>query len=240
MERAHVRAWPALRTAVIEGWLWRASGGGSQRANSVSTIDFIGNDPEAAIDAVEARYRAEGMVPRFQLFDESEPRDLSERLRRRGYRQTEATVTLFKRPITAPIVAPVGDIEARDHPWDAWRSVYLGEITESRRAINTLILDGIQPPARFFGARLDGRLAATALCVIEGGCAVVECVATASSARRRGAGRMVMQALENWAAEQRADWLGLQVVATNAPALGLYEGLGFQPGAHNTFWMPPD
>jgi hypothetical protein len=42
MERAHVFAWPALRTAVIDGWLWRASGGGSQRANSVSTIDFHG------------------------------------------------------------------------------------------------------------------------------------------------------------------------------------------------------
>jgi len=47
MERAHVQAWPALHTARIDGWLWRASGGGSQRANSVSTIDFTGTDPQS-------------------------------------------------------------------------------------------------------------------------------------------------------------------------------------------------
>ena len=52
MERAHVLAWPALRTRTIDGWLWRSSGGGSLRANSVSAIDFTGNDVHAAIDTV--------------------------------------------------------------------------------------------------------------------------------------------------------------------------------------------
>ena len=52
MERAHVHAWPPLHTQNIDGWLWRSSGGGSQRANSVSTIDFTGNDPDGAIAAV--------------------------------------------------------------------------------------------------------------------------------------------------------------------------------------------
>src|SRR3978361_2015412 len=56
MERAHVLAWPALSTANIDGWLWRSSGGGSQRANSVSTVDFTGNNLDHAIDAVERRY----------------------------------------------------------------------------------------------------------------------------------------------------------------------------------------
>ena len=58
MERAHVLAWPALNTAIIDGWLWRSSGGGSNRANSVSTIDFHGADLEAAIAEVESRYQA--------------------------------------------------------------------------------------------------------------------------------------------------------------------------------------
>ena len=234
MERAHVHAWPALRTANIEGWLWRASGGGSQRANSVSTVDFTGNDPEAAIDAVEARYRAEGMTPRFQAFDETEPHDLQERLRRRGYRQTEATITLCKQP--APL--PSGDVETRDHAWDGWRAVYLGQITENRREMNNRILDRIPQPAAFFAARLDRELAATALCVIDAGCAVVECVATDTPARRRGAARLVMQALEAWAAGQGCDALCLQVVESNGPALALYAGLGFQASARNSFWMP--
>src|ERR1700734_1637215 len=43
LERLHVRAWPAGETARLDGWLWRWSGGASQRANSVATIDFTGN-----------------------------------------------------------------------------------------------------------------------------------------------------------------------------------------------------
>src|SRR3569623_760018 len=42
IERLHVRAWPALETANIDGWLWRRSGGGSNRANSVATVRFTG------------------------------------------------------------------------------------------------------------------------------------------------------------------------------------------------------
>jgi GNAT superfamily N-acetyltransferase len=182
---------------------------------------------------VEARYRAEAMTPRFQVFDETEPHDLPDRLRRRGYRQTEATITLCKRP--AP--SAVGDVEIRDHAWDAWRAVYLSQITETRRETNNRILNRIPLPAAFFGARLDMGLAATALCVIDTGCAVVECVATEASARRRGAARIAMQALETWAAQQGCDVLCLQVVETNAPALALYTGLGFRPVARNCFWM---
>jgi N-acetylglutamate synthase len=69
MERAHVLAWPALRTARIDGWLWRSSGGGSQRANSVSTVDYCGSDLDVAIDTVEARYNSVGMPARFHTFD---------------------------------------------------------------------------------------------------------------------------------------------------------------------------
>lgn len=234
MERAHVCAWPALRSERIAGWLWRASGGGSQRANSVSTVDFIGNEPEKAIDAVEARYRAGAMTPRFQTYDETNPPDLPERLQRRGYRCTETTVTLCKRPVRSQPV----EVDMRDHAWEGWRTVYLGQITENRRAINALILDHIPQPAQFFAARLDGCLAATALCVIDAGCAVVECVATNHTLRRRGAARIVMQALESWAAGQGADLLALQVVETNTPAMRLYEGLGFRQAARNHFWMP--
>lgn len=234
MERAHVRAWPALRTERVEGWLWRLSGGGSQRANSVSTIEFHGDDPDAAIAQVEALYAAADMPPRFQTFDETEPPFLPDRLQLLGYRQSEATITMFKQPTVHPSVPGV---EMRDVAWDAWRSVYLAEITENRRRINNRILDGIPAPAAFFAMHLDGAPVATALCAVDAGCGVVECVATNQMARRRGAARAVMLALESWASLQGADLLGLQVVQTNAPAVNLYASLGFVPGAINRFWV---
>lgn len=233
MERAHVLAWPALNAATVDGWLWRASGGGSQRANSVSTVDFHGADPHAAVADIEARYRARGGPARFQTFDETSPPGLVDLLRARGYREGEPTVTMLKRIETAG-----GDagVEVRDHPWPAWRACYLGEITEDRRAVNSLILDRVPPPRAFFGCCQGSQVVSTALCVAGFGCAVVECVATRPDARRRGAARAVLNALERWAARRDADLIGLQVVPTNVAAVALYQSLGFVTGATNRFW----
>src|SRR5437660_2414899 len=94
IERLHVRAWPAFETADIDGWLWRYSGGGSQRANSVSALAFQGADADAAIAEAEARYRARGASPLFQVCHVNAPGDLDERLQRRGYRLQEPCTAL--------------------------------------------------------------------------------------------------------------------------------------------------
>jgi ribosomal protein S18 acetylase RimI-like enzyme len=113
----------------------------------------------------------------------------------------------------------------------------LGEIVENRRAVNSLILDRIPAPRAFFGCRRGGEIVATALCVAGFGCAVVECVATRADIRRQGAARSVLSALESWAAQQEVDWIGLQVVADNAPAVALYQRRGFVAGATNSYWV---
>lgn len=234
MERAHVRAWPALRMERIDGWLWRSSGGGSQRANSVSAVDFSGSDVTAAIEAVEARYAAEDGIARFQLFDESRPLGLADALASRGYVGGNTTRTMFRRPGAA---AAPAQVEIRDHAWDEWLEVYLGEITPDRRAVNREILRSVPEPRAFFGYRSGGRIVSTALCVVGFGCAVIECVATRVDSRRLGGARVVMGGLLEWASFQGADMVGLQVVADNAPAIRLYESLNFTSGATNMFWV---
>ena len=97
IERAAVAAWPALETADINGWLWRYSGGGSQRANSVSPLHFEGSDIDGALAAVEARYRARGAAAMFQICDVNVPTDLDQRLEQRGYRLQEPCTCLAKR-----------------------------------------------------------------------------------------------------------------------------------------------
>ncbi len=234
MERCHVKAWPAFETRDIQGWHWRYSGGGSQRANSVSTVDFIGDDPVAAVEAAETLYRAKNTVARFQTFDHTQPAGLDNVLQARGYRETESTITMLKRIVagTAP-----SDTERYNRAEPEWQQVYLGEITENRRAVNLRSLENIPWPRAFFGCRRDGWLISTALSVTGFGCAVVECVATRADSRRQGGADAVLRALEAWAATQDADLLGLQVVATNAPAIALYERLGYVAGARNRFWV---
>src|SRR5580693_7039122 len=107
IERLHVRAWPALETADLHGWLWRYSGGGSQRANSVSTVRFDGNDLAAAIEEVEARYRASGVPPRFQTFDLTAPTGLAGLLQARGYAEGESTITMARQTSSREFPADV-------------------------------------------------------------------------------------------------------------------------------------
>ncbi len=257
MEHAHVHAWPALQTHFIDGWRLRSSGGGSQRANSVSALEFTGTDLAAAITAVEAHYRACHAAPMFHTFEESAPPGLAAALQARGYQKAEDTITMFKPlghpgqradagflpcsadavPHHAPGAAPVGEIGMTADPGADWITAYLAEITPDRRLMNSRIVAAIPQPRAYFTLRHAGVVAATALCVISAGCAVIECVTTRTSLRRQGFARRLLTAAEDWAANQDADVIGLQVGAANVPAVQLYRQLGFLPGARNSFWV---
>jgi N-acetylglutamate synthase len=234
IERLHVRAWPALETADVNGWLWRYSGGGSQRANSVSTVQFRGDDPVEAVEEIEARYRARGAAARFQTFDLTAPTGLTGLLQKRGYLEGETTITRAK---PAAAREPPADVAVADRPDPEWREVYLGAITESRRAINAKILGAIPPPCAWLSCRRGGRVISTGLCIADGAFAVVECMATRAEARRQGGADAVLATIEAWAAARGVRTLALQVVAANPPALALYRRRGFEPVATNRFWI---
>ena len=234
MERAHVKAWPALRTQRVDGWLWRSSGGGSQRANSVSTLDYEGADPVFSLEKVETLYRETGAPTRLQSFSGSRPGNLATLLSARGYTEGETTLTMAK-PLEALPSAPPIEISERATP--EWLEVYLGVITENRRAVNSKIIEGIPRPRAFFVHRQAGRAVSTALCVVHEDCAVIECVATRADARGQGAAMGVLSALEAWALGEGARLLGLQVSEGNSPALALYARLGFAAVDRNRFWL---
>ena len=55
IEQAAVYAWPATETRCIDGWLWRCSGGHSQRANSVSPLRFAVRDASELARVLQTR-----------------------------------------------------------------------------------------------------------------------------------------------------------------------------------------
>ncbi|MGA3005225.1 MAG: GNAT family N-acetyltransferase [Acetobacteraceae bacterium] len=248
LERLHVRAWPASETVRINGWLWRWSGGGSQRANAVSTIDFIGNDMADALDRVEARYRAKDSPSQLHTFDLSQPSGLPALLTARGYAMGETTLTMLA---TAPIPSPpidmpptdmpptgsAADVAVANDPGTEWLDLYMAAITDSRRAVNRQILRRIPDPRAFFSVRSGGRVISVALGVVNGGHAIAECVATREDARGRRGADTAMRALITWAVSLGAHTVGLQVVEQNQPAIALYRRLGFQTACTNRFWV---
>lgn len=225
IERAAVHAWPARETRDIDGWLWRYSGGGSQRANSVSSLAFVGANVDEAIDEVERLYFSRSGPSRFQVIDSlSQPADLDQRLEARGYRLHEPVSTLAKRLVEC--ASPPG-IRALDQPSDGWMEVYLSNIAPDRHASAPSILATIPAPRAFFALAAGGQVISTALAVQCGDVVIAECVGTRREARRSGAASRVMAALESWGRAQGASIAALQAVMGNVPAQQLYAALGY-------------
>ena len=195
---------------------------------------FHGDDPEAALDDIEARYREQNAATRVSIYDLTEPADLTPRLRARGYRNDETTLTMAK--LVQSRDAPA-HVDVSEHPGDEWREVYLGSITENRRLVNARILESIPRPCAWFACRRDGRVISTGLGVADGAFAVIECMATRAEVRRQGGADAVLRSLEAWAIARGVKTLALQAVADNSAAIPLYTRFGFAPVAINRFWQ---
>lgn len=226
IERAAVHAWPASETQNIAGWLWRYSGGASQRANSVSTLAFDGADTIAAIEEAEELYFCRGAVSRFQVGTElAAPADLDLQLERRGYRLEEPVTTLARR-LGQPSW-PAG-IEITAQPTAGWMEVYLSNIAPNRHAAAPAILDAVPAPRAFLSYVSGGQVVSTALAVLHDHIVIAECVGTRAEARRTGGARKVMAALEAWGSARGARIAALQAVAANEPAQRFYAALGYR------------
>lgn len=233
MLRLAIDAWPALAVADIDGWLWRSSGGGSKRANSVATLAYNGTDVASAIATVGRRYRERGQLVRFQVEEIGVPTGLAEHLIARGYVLEETTVNMAKSIASQELaLADKGDgCSHTRSPTLDWLAVYLSAITPDRRVVNEQIVHSVPKPRAYFLCRHEGQPISSGLCVASGDVAIVECMATAPSVRRSGGARRILAAIENWARQQGARTLFLQVVEINAPAVALYEQTGFKPVA---------
>jgi GNAT superfamily N-acetyltransferase len=226
IERASIRFWQPHEQRMIGGWIWRYSNGGSQRANSVATLDEPGMELDQAIAVAERLYRERGAPAWFQVTEVSRPADLDRILESRGYAVSDPCVTLA-RPLGREEAAPAPDIAIDSNLTDGWFETYASVITPDRRAQARAILERVPLPRAFCMLRRNGIPVATALCVVSGPIARIKCVATLAAARRTGAAEAVMQTAMSWAASAGARRMALGVTEANAPARALYAKLGF-------------
>jgi N-acetylglutamate synthase len=234
IERAAARSWPAIETADVDGWLARASSGGSVRANSVSALDWHGSDLDASIARVIGFYGERCAIPRFTITEVDQPKGLDAALEARGWRAGDEHVTMAKE-IAGPaaITAPEGltgvgsSVIRHDIPTEPWLGVYLEGLTPSRRAVAPRLVAGVPSPRAFFSCLRDGETVGSGLTVLDGSLASVQCMATIPTARRSGVAQSVLAAIEAWARSHGARRLYLQAEGGNIAAVSLYARIGF-------------
>lgn len=225
LELLAARGWQGLETGRLGDWLLRAGGGFTGRANSA----LVTGDPPCPLDAAVAEvgrwYAERGLRPQAQVpLPGSEAADAA--FAAAGWTTHEDVLVL-----TAPLVAweaPEVPVDLATAPDDAWLAGYRYRGTPLPPVAAQVLTNADDPV--FASVRLEpapAPLAAVARGVLVEDWLVVTAVTVAEAARRRGLATALMAALGGWARDRGGRRCLLQVVETNAPALGLYDRLGF-------------
>jgi GNAT superfamily N-acetyltransferase len=236
VEEACINGFPALRTALLGGWLLRFSGSTRRTANSVTPLPNFAGDIDELITGCEAMYRWRGRQTIFRIpsfLDQAADRALAAR----GYTD-EAESCVIHGPIAPVAVAAAGlspgEVRLHDAPtaeWFAAMARLQGQTTE-QHAVYRQILQSLLLPAAFAEATLGGETVAMAFAVLHRGLVCCESVVTAEARRRQGHARRVLAALAGWARERGATGACLQVEADNTAGRTLYAAIGMTTELH--------
>lgn len=217
LEHAAALAWPGTDQHWRDGWLLRAGGGHTSRANSAVPLLFSSNT-EALPDII-AWYAQRDLEPWLALPERLLP------VKAAGIKPTRMLVR------DIPYIESA-DVTLTPEPGTDWLQTYQRDVPID---ILTAVVDG----SVTFASVGDGASAATGRIHAVGRGAVttapdgtcwlgVSCVRVAEASRRTGLARAICSALQAWGAEQGATRAYVQVLDDNRPALTLYESAGFR------------
>jgi len=237
IEERSFNAWPALRTVISQGWVFRFSEGFTRRANSVNALAPVGHFADT-LRLAEALYAKQGLPTIFRLSPLA-GEEADDVLARAGYRQADETLVM-----TMQLDADCGDgmdlnVVIRSTPDPAWSEGFatVNGVSAAKRKIHDRMLASIQMETGFAMLVEDGRPIAYGLAIVECGMVGLFDIVTTPDARRRGAAQRTVGSLLAWGHSRGATGAYVQVVAANEPAVGLYAGFGYREAYRYVYRM---
>jgi len=236
LEELAFAGWPALETRDVAGWRLRFSGGYTKRANSINALERKAQTDLKTVEGLESAYRERGQLPVWRLSPLA-PAAIAEVLAARGYRAIERSLVQVC-PLRAFTPAPEVRIHAQ--PTESWIDAFAAHspVRPEHRAAMRRMLTAIAAPVGFAFVEEAGRPMAMAIGAVNGDHMGLFDVLVMPHARRRGLARKVTESLYAWAWDHGARFAYLQVVATNAAAMPLYEAQGFRTVYDYEYFVP--
>jgi GNAT superfamily N-acetyltransferase len=239
-ERMAALHWRGVEQDRLGGWLLRAAGGWTGRANSALPLGDPGLPAEAAVAHVEAWYRERGLTPliAFPAGLSEPPGTLEELLIERGWPVTRPPAMVMTAGIGGVAALPCEhEIGLAAEPDEQWLATYRFSGQPLPAVAKEVLLSA--PEQVFASVRRDGRTIATGRLSMAGGWAGITAVEVAADWRRGGLATSVTAALAAEAAGHGIEHVFLQVEEDNAAARALYSRCGFTPRHHYHYRLAP-
>ncbi|HEX3956696.1 MAG TPA: GNAT family N-acetyltransferase [Trebonia sp.] len=246
LERVAASHWRAPEESRLGGWLLRAGGGFTGRANSALAVGDPGVPLDDALAVVCDWYRVRGLpamlaVP-MRIPGPSSPRHaLDDHLAERAWSLRAApafvmTADLRPHGLTGapgglspspPPMPPGTGLRMDSEPDGAWLGRYHYRGQELPPVARELLMSAVWQ--RFASIRdSSGAPVAIARLSVADGWAGITAVEVSAAHRRQGIGSLITRAVCAEAARQGVERVFLQVETGNAAALALYERNGFR------------
>ena len=226
-ERCCRNAWPALRHVWLDDWLVNFSEGLTRRANSANPLRSDYHLRSAFVPACEALYQRRSLPAIFRI-PTIVDMALDRRLEDKGYAREGESLVLYG-AVSDIVAAPDPEVRLASRPaaeWFAAMAALQGHGPGERR-IYRRIVGRVAVRAAFAILRAgDAPAAALAYGSLYDGLVCIESVVADRRQRRRGFARRVVSSLAAWGRAEGAEGICLEVDATNAAAIALYDGLG--------------
>jgi ribosomal protein S18 acetylase RimI-like enzyme len=214
--------WPATEELESAGWLMRAANGVTKRANSVLPLKAALADNETSLteklETAEVFYRERNLPTIFQLALPTW-QNLFDQLQLIGAQESMRANTMVADLISAIPQIPAGFEVFESAQFD---QEWLG--LQPAPGIETILASC---PATYLTIRKNGQVLATARFAVAESWSSITRVFVKADSRGQGLGKAIVEAALAASLAQGATKAVLQVEASNAIAIGIYESLGF-------------
>jgi N-acetylglutamate synthase len=229
LEEIALNAWPAIETIQLDGWVIRYANGVTKRSNSVNPIYASSQNIEEKIDFCEKFYRSKGIPVCFKITEIAQPTCLDEMLDARGYVH-KFEVFIQTMDISKFNININKNIHLLEETDDLWLDHYI-KMNGSKPADNPVfkqIIDCIRFPKSLFTLTLNEVVIGCGLGVVEDEFLGLFDIVIDPQYRNQGFGKLLVENILKWGKNLGAETAYLQVLADNAPAIRLYEKVGFK------------